>query len=142
DFFVDEGHTLEETKAWARTVVSRARSVFRKTTAGVDWKKLSLEQKLRFHEPDFSLAAEVLDEIADALYVIENICFLAEKAGIGKFKLREILQKYVGDVQMVTEFTIARHDIVGKFHAAMEHISKEHPKAKLYLVAHSEGTVV
>ena len=68
--------------------------------------------------PDFSLAGEVLDEIIDTVYVLENLFFLAEKSGLFKFDLRRVLEEYLGDVQLVAEFSYYRTDIVGRFQQA------------------------
>ena len=59
-----------------------------------------------------------------------------------KLELDEVLEEYLGDVQIVTEFGFFRLDIVGRFHRVMEQIYKNYPEANLHLVAHSEGTVV
>ena len=97
--------------------------------------------------PDFTLASEVLDEIIETIYVLENLFFIADKAGVFKFDLRRVLEEYLGDVQIVTEFAYHRTDIVGRFHRAMEEIYKKqcdllNPEVRLHIVAHSEGTVV
>lgn len=130
---VNEGSTLEETKAWARTVVARAQAL---------WMRAD-----RPGTPDFGLAAEVLDEIIETVYVLENLLFLADKLGLYKYDLRRVLEEYLGDVQIVTEFANYRREIVGRFHQAMEDIYGEQCKNKnqdvrLHIVAHSEGTVV
>lgn len=129
-----EGRTLEETKAWARTVVARAQALCEraKKDPNRNW----------IVPPDFSLAGEVLDEIIETVYVLENLTFIAEKAGLFKFDLREVLEDYLGDVQLVTEFSYYRTDVVGRFHEAMRSINEQHPNAHLHIVAHSEGSVV
>jgi hypothetical protein len=135
DKVLKEGSTLEETKAWASTVVARAQAIWARgrKTGAID--------------PDFSLAAEVLDEIIETVYVLENLLFLADKAGLFKFDLREVLDAYLGDVQIVAEFAEYRRDIVLRFHQAMQHIydeqrDKGNEDVRLHIVAHSEGTVV
>jgi hypothetical protein len=135
---VEEGRTLEETKAWARTVIARANAL---------WKKAKDSKKLQeMVEPDFGLAGEVLEEIIETVYVLENLTRLAEKAGLFKFDLKKLLDEYLGDVQIVAEFGYYRTDIVGRFHRAMESIYqqcvKDNPDVRLHIVAHSEGTVV
>lgn len=145
---VDEGRTLEEIKAWARTVVARARATFKEAE----------KRQPGLHGPDFSLAAEVIDEIIETIDVLENLAWITDKAGLMTFDLREVLDEYIGDVQIVTEFTYHRHDIIGRFHRALEQIhaadveekarearatnSPPKPPARLHIVAHSEGTVV
>jgi len=135
DKVLKEGSTLEETKAWARTVVARAQAI---------WARRRDADAI---PPDFSLAGEVLDEIIETVYVLENLLFLADKAGLFKFDLREVLEAYLGDVQIVAEFANYRRDIVLRFHQAMQHIYEEqrsigNDNVRLHIVAHSEGTVV
>jgi hypothetical protein len=132
---VKEGSTLEETKAWARTVVARAHALW--MHAG----------RPGFVTPDFGLAAEVLDEIIETVYVLDNLLFLADKAGLFKFDLTQVLEDYLGDVQIVTEFADYRTDIVIRFHQAMADIYAKQRKdgndqVRLHIVAHSEGTVI
>jgi len=134
---VQEKRTLEETKAWARTVVARARAVFYR-----GWNQLTETERQRLREPDFGQAGEVLEEVIDTVQVLENLCFLAQKAGVMKINIREVLSDYLGDVQLVTEYAQYRNDIIGRFHGAMEQIHNTYPNARLHIVAHSEGTVV
>ena len=136
---VKEGRTIEETKAWARTVVGRARFICNRNAR---MRRDANSKSSAAVEPDFSLAAEVLEEIIDTIHTLENLTFLADKAGVMKFDLNRVLEEYLGDVQIVTEFTLFRNDIVGRFHSAMQQIHSEHPEANLHIVAHSEGTVV
>ncbi len=138
---VQERRTLEETKAWARTVLARARFLFRKAR-DIAQSGGAVSGHPALIRPDFSLAAEVLEEIVDTVYVLENLAWLGEKAGLLKFDLRKVLEEYLGDVQIVTEFELFRYSILARFHRAMEQIEKAYPKARLHVVAHSEGTVV
>ena len=130
---VDERRTLEETKAWARTVIARARA---------HCLRAAKKNPGEIVPPDFNLAAEVLDEIVDTVDVLENLTFLADKAGLFKLDLRQVLDDYLGDVQLVAEFGNYRSEIVGRFFEAMASIHQQHPQARLHVVAHSEGTVV
>jgi len=132
---VSEGSTLEETKAWGRTVVARAHAL---------WLRAARDSGV---PPDFGLAAEVLDEIIETIYVLENLFFLAGKAGLFRFNLRQVLEDYLGDVQIVTEFSEYRSDIVARFHKAMNDVyraQKENgnSEVRLHIIAHSEGTVI
>jgi hypothetical protein len=131
---VKEGRTLEETKAWARTVVARARSLCDRARTDPN--------RNRIVPPDFGLVGQVLDEMIQTIYVLESLTFLAQKAGLFKFDLRRVLEEYLGDVQLVTEFSYHRKDILGRFHGAMKSIHKQYPHARIHIVAHSEGTVV
>ena len=135
---VKEGHTLEETKAWAHTVVARAEALCeRARTKGGN----------TIVPPDFNLAGEVLDDIIETVYVLENLLFLAQKAGFFRFDLRQVLEAYLGDVQVVAEFDDLRANILSRFHRAMENVYEQqcqlgNPEVRLHIVAHSEGTVV
>lgn len=134
DDVLKEGKTLEETKAWARTVVARANALCRKASQD--------DPQRTIIPPDFDHAGDVLDEIIDTVHVLENLVFIAKKAGILKFDIKEILMEYLGDVQLVTEFGYHRKNIVGRFHRAMEQIHEQSPNARIHIVAHSEGTVI
>lgn len=134
---VDKKDTLEETKAWGRTIVSQAEALY-------DTKAQSGAQ---LRPRDFALAGGVVDEIVEAMSVLENLSAVAEKAGLFKFELAPLLRNYVDDVQVVTEFEQYRRDILTCFHETMAHIDKvfkdcgrEAPE--IYIVAHSEGTVI
>lgn len=135
---VAEGHTLEETKEWARTVVARAQSLCLQARAN---------GRAGIVPPDFSRATEVLEEIIDTVHVLENLTFLAEKAGLGSFDLGSVLEDYLGDVQIVAEFRKQRAQIVGEFRRILkgvydQQVAAGNPEVRLHVVAHSEGTVV
>jgi hypothetical protein len=131
---IDDRHTMDETKAWARTVVSRLRAAYmRAKRQGTEPARGNL---------DFSMIAEVLDEMIDVINVLENLTFLARRAGLFEFNLRTLLERYVGDVQVFTEFEMFRHIILARFHSALASIHEQHEQARLHIVAHSEGTVV
>ena len=59
-----EGRTLDETKAWARTVVARAHALLRQA---------QMENRPGIIPPDFGLVAEVLEEIIDTVRVLEEV---------------------------------------------------------------------
>lgn len=127
------GDTIEETKAWAKTIVSRSEAVYRKRHQ---------DQQLLPH--DFDRAGGVIEEMIESVEVIENLCTVAEKMGLFKFDVAPLLRDYVNDVQVVTEFPRLREKIVGRFHKAMAGIVQEFGDSvpEIYIVAHSEGTVV
>jgi hypothetical protein len=130
--------TLEETKAWGATVVSRARAAY----------VAKVPKGRRLGDVDFRLCAGVIEEIVETITVLENLLFVFKKMGILKFDLAPLLRDYIGDVQIVTEFKYYRERIVARFHSAMAQILEafpaERPKGvpEIYVVAHSEGTVV
>ena len=126
------GHRIEETKAWARTVVQRVRARYL--------------NDLPLEEGDYLSAAATIDEMIDAIAVIGNLLFLAEKAGLCKFDLDDLLTSFVGDVQIVADFANYRQRILGKFRRILSEVLKPilecNREAEIYIVSHSEGTVV
>ena len=134
---VKEDDTLEETKAWGSSVVSRAHATYLRN---VEQRELTPE--------DFQLGAGVVEEIVETVKVMENLLALADKGGVFKFDLAPLLRDYIGDVQIVTEFKFYREKIVYRFHSAIDQIVKRFDKMfpgcspDIYIVAHSEGTVV
>jgi hypothetical protein len=123
------GYTLQETKAWCRSVVSRVRVLAERRSPG----------RTDIH---YSQIEYVLDEAIDAIGVMESLLFLARKAGVLDFDLKRILDDYLGDVQLVTEFSGVRDNIVGRLHEAFGNAHRLYPAAEIYVIAHSEGTVV
>ncbi len=127
------GYTIEETKAWAHTVVQRVRA------------RYSYED-LPLRERDYLSAAATIEEMIDAITVVGNLLFLAEKAGLAKFDLDDLLTSFVGDVQIVADFANYRERILRKFRRILSEVLKPilkcNPEADIYIVAHSEGTVV
>ena len=142
---MEKKDTLEETKAWGKTVVSRAQAEYEKKV-----KKLRRQAtgKGELSGADFALVAGAVDEIVETVDVLENLTRVAAKAGLFTFDLGPLLREYLGDVQVVTEFSYYRQQIVHRFHSLMEEILSKYceefgrPPAELHIVAHSEGTVV
>ncbi len=131
---VKQGDTLEETKAWGASVVSRAHAAY--------VRKVVKDPQL---EPaDFQLCADVIDEIIETVAVMEKLLAVTEKMGIFKFDLAPLLRDHIGDVQLVAEFGYYRQMIVTRFHSTMAQIIAEcgGEAPEIYLIAHSEGTVV
>ncbi|MCI0333105.1 MAG: MFS transporter, partial [Planctomycetes bacterium] len=125
--------TIEEIKRWAGTVVERVRLFEQQKPA-----------KPRRTDKDYALAASVIGEMIEGLNLFEKLLFLASKANIFQFDLKKLLVDYLGDVQIVTEFSNFRAKILRHFHEVLSRIAS-HPdnrEAELYLVAHSEGTVL
>lgn len=125
--------TLEETKAWGRSVVSRTRKTYESCV--VD-RALGTQ--------DFELAATVVEEVVESVAVMERLLTVADKAGVFKFDLGPLMRDYIGDVQLVTDFQVYRRKIVSRFQEAMARIATQCKAAPLeiYIVAHSEGSVV
>ena len=142
---VRDEHRLEEAKAWARTIVERLRLRYE-----IEHETVAEECRKRGHKhvapspPDFRLVKQVLSEMVQTIAVVDRLCFLADKAGIFRFDLRRLLDDYLGDVQVVAEFKQERAKVLDAFAKTMERIADEkaHPQAEIYIVSHSEGTVV
>src|SRR6266542_2547843 len=95
-----------------------------------------------FSDRQYELARTVIGEMAEGIQVLQWLFFLADRAGLFRFDLGKILVDYLGDVQVVTEFSNYRRQILDSFHGVMEQIHEEHPEAEIYIVAHSEGSVI
>ena len=128
---VGEQHTLEEAKQWARTIVERFRLRWRQRGKSAD-----------YEEADFVRIKAVLTEMIQTLAVLERLCYLAGRAGVFTFDLRKLLDDYLGDVQVVAEFENKRVEIIDAFKQTLRGVKTAYPKAEIYVVAHSEGTVV
>jgi hypothetical protein len=123
------GYILEESKRWARTVVERFRAHAK-------------EADMEMPKETYSLINTVLEEMIETIAILQRLTFLAEKAGIFKFDLNGLLVSYLGDVQLVTEFAVFRGDILAEFNKVMQAIMVKNGDADIYIIAHSEGTVV
>jgi hypothetical protein len=126
---VKNGYILEETKRWSRTIAERVRTC-------KDGKEVRLESST------YETIKRVLSEMIQTVNVLEWLTFLAEKAGFFKFRLKKLLNDYAGDVQIVTEYEVYRDKILAKFDEAMARAHLADGQAELYIVAHSEGSVV
>ncbi|MGI9025997.1 MAG: hypothetical protein ACR2GP_10525 [Burkholderiaceae bacterium] len=131
---VTERHTLEDAKKWASTIVERLR---------LRWNQEPENHPgIACDDSEFRLLKQVLTEMIQTVAVLERLCFLADRAGLFTFDLRKLLDDYLGDVQVVAEFGDSRHKIIKAFSDVMENANKEYPNAEIYVIAHSEGTVV
>ena len=123
-----QADTIEETKAWAKTVVERVRAL--------DC------QKHKDATINYEKTSAVVDEMIETIDVIESLLFLGKKAGIVEFDLKELLTDYIGDIQIVTEFADYRARILGQFHNVLRELDRRHQPDEIHIIAHSEGTVV
>jgi hypothetical protein len=128
---VDDQHTMEESKKWARTIVERLRMRWRATGSKGDCR-----------DANFDMTKMVLEEMIETLAVIERLCFVADRAGLFTFDVRKLLEDYLGDVQIVAEFGSERRKILDAFAATLAGVHKAYPAAEIFIIAHSEGTVV
>ncbi len=133
---VKEKYILEEPKKWARTMVERLELRVRRLNPGI-----SQAEKEKAHREN-DLIEQVLVEMIQGVVAADRLAFLAEKAGLFHFELKKLLNDYLNDVQVVTEFENDRKKLLEIFRSVMETTHNFFPKSELYIVAHSEGTVV
>ena len=126
-----EKYILEEPRKWARTLVERLRLNSLAEGPVQPRDRISDER-----------VEELLEEMIQGVTVADRIAFLAEKAGLFKFNLKKLLNDFLNDVQVVTEFEDYREQLLQIFAAVMERISIYFYASEVYIVAHSEGTVV
>lgn len=137
------GYIIEETKAWARTVVERVRARFGQCACQLDTRGPDNQPlRLRLKQDDYCAGADAIEEMVETFKVLDNLLFIAEKAGVLKFDLNYILTQYVGDVQLVADFADYRTNILSQFRQVLDKVHEGNKEADIYLVAHSEGTVV
>ena len=127
----ESGFVLEKTKRWARTVIGRL--VLRASQT---------KKPLPDREQDRLMT--VLDEMVETIAVLERLNFLAAKAGLFEFKLQRLLTDYVDDVQVVADFPSYRAQILERVDDVMKAglALGDGKPTELYIVAHSEGSVV
>ena len=124
-------HTLEEAKRWATTIIDRLRMRLQNTS-----------QASVCRSQDFELSKQILHEMIETIAVAERLCYLADRGGIFTFDLRKVLDDYLGDVQIVTEFRTQRQRILKAFRELMTKAHASCPNAEIFIIAHSEGTVI
>ncbi len=78
----------------------------------------------------------------EGVAVLDRLFFLLGKVTTFKFQLKDMLDSFHGDVQIVTDFEIQRGTLLGLFNAVMDKIRKANPDVDIYIISHSEGTVV
>jgi hypothetical protein len=130
----DTKNTTEESKAWAQTIVDKMRHFD-------NAKKQSTGRKSDLL--DYEKIGTVLLEMIDTIRVIENLLFLAKKAGLFEFKLGQLLTDFLGDVQIVTEYKDYGGNVFSRFAITMENLNRRLKNLEvIYVIAHSEGTVI
>ena len=165
-----EGFTIEETKAWARTVVARLRARYEGFTTPGDPLHKQADQNAaaasnaarpagsaalstvppeppHLESEEYRAVADALEEMIETFEVLGNLLWIAEKAGWLEFDLDTLLTSYIGDVQIVADFEEFRRGILQRFTNVLDAIqamTREHgiEDPEIYIVAHSEGTVV
>jgi hypothetical protein len=126
---VERKFDLEDIEPWVQTIVGRIRR--RKLANGGD-----------LGAKDQRMLEEVLGEMLQTVDVLDRLLFLTKKMGLFSFDLKEVLTDFIGDVQIVADFKSEGKRIGDKFSDLLDKVHKDHPGAEIYLVAHSEGTVV
>ncbi|HWM90030.1 MAG TPA: hypothetical protein VN493_04630 [Thermoanaerobaculia bacterium] len=125
----EEKYLLEDVQPWVRTVIGR---VHRHRMATRD-----------LTESDERMIEQVLGEMLQTIGVLDRLCFLADKMGIFSFDLKKVLVDFVDDVQIVAEFKREGGEIGQVFAERMQAVHEQFQDAEeIYIVAHSEGTVV
>jgi hypothetical protein len=76
-------NTTEESKAWAQTIVERVRAID-------EINKLDLPNLI-----DYRKMSAVIEEMIDSIRVMENLLFIAKKAGIFDFQLGQLLTDFL-----------------------------------------------
>jgi hypothetical protein len=123
-------NTTEDTKAWAQTVVERVKAM---DAADGEHSKLI----------DYNKASAVVAEMIDAIKVLDNLLFIATKAGLFQFNLGQLLTDFAGCVQLVADFKDYGGNIFNRFLLTMRNLRRRMPNLEsIYIIAHSEGTVV
>ncbi|WP_435008349.1 hypothetical protein P12x_005580 [Tundrisphaera lichenicola] len=131
-----EGHSLEEAKKWAATLVARIRMRDRVEKSTSDERQKAAKAR------DYQMLEQVIGEIIEGVAVLDRVLSLAGKVSSFKFQLKDLLDSFLGDVQVVTDFEVQRVKLLAQFHAIMDKIRQANGDADIYVVAHSEGTVV
>lgn len=130
---VKDGYKLEDAQAWAKTIVGRVR-------------QRAEESGQKYGEHEYSLLEEVLREIRETLGVLGRVFYLSAKMGLFSFDLDKIIKDYLDDVQLVAEFKEESICVVRRFSQKMDDIYREMSQngvtPEIYLVSHSEGTVI
>lgn len=120
---------LEDIEPWVQTIVGRIRR--RGLTTGGE-----------LNAKDQRMLEEVLGEMLQTVDVLDRLLFLTKKMGLFSFDLKKVLTDFIGDVQIVADFKSEGKRVGDKFSGLLDNVHKDHPGAEIYLVAHSEGTVV
>ncbi len=131
-----EFHVLEETVHWTHTISARLAWLSKGTTSLL-W------------SPSTRLAARIaLEDLSFALAQARGINRLLRVLGTGSRRLDQLLARYLGDVQLLTEYGRAREEILERFDARLETIRQAAARraqgkdVRIHVVAHSQGAVV
>lgn len=131
-----QGFRLEPAVPWSQTLVDKVKSL--KDAA-------NLVKKTATSDPDFELIRTVIGEMGEGLQLIGWLTSFAPQLQLPRFETDKIVSEYLGDVQFVAEFADIRSQILARFHETMQGVfqtAQLREGDEIYLIAHSEGTVV
>ncbi len=124
----DDGYRLEEATHWARTVVERLAQRH--------------SDPRKFGPKQFHLAGFVIEEIAETLALIQKVAMAGKLFKLSKKDVDTTLTRYLCDVQQVGDYQRQREKFRDRFLNRIEKLHRMYPKAKIHLIAHSEGTAI
>lgn len=125
---------LQESRSWALSLVSR----------------LQAEQEIREregapaqHSIDYDRVAMVLSEMGQTIHVLDRLSGILRLLHVSDFKLDDLLDAFLGDVQFIAEFRAFRDAVLERFDQTLAGVAGQlDPEDEIHFVAHSEGTVV
>lgn len=121
-------YRIEEVKHWARTVVERIGQRYG-GRGGLAPRSLHL-------------AAFVVEEIAESLAAIGILASLKKLGGFTRRSFDLTILRALGDIQQVGDYIRQRQKIRLRFLNRLSWLSKQYPKARIHIIAHSEGSPV
>ncbi|MGH9803234.1 MAG: hypothetical protein ACRD82_22960, partial [Blastocatellia bacterium] len=122
------GFQIEDASGWGKTIAGRVRN--RSTAEDKDKDKTC------------ALLEQVLKEGLQTINVLDRLFYLADKMEIFKFDLNRVIEDSLDDVQVVGDFEDRRTEILDAFDLQISKAYAKEPTADIYIIAHSEGTVV
>lgn len=137
---VTDQHTIEGAKTWANTIVDRLRLRWKDEIRKAEEEGKAYDADCK--EDDFIRLKLIFSEMIQTISVLERLFFLSDRAGLFTFDLGKLLNDYLGDVQIVTEFGLQRREILKTFNDILDKVHKKYTNAEIHIIAHSEGTVV
>ncbi len=148
------GYRLQESVAWADSVVDRlrdlcaakeaaAKEASAKETAATtsDRKVGSAAASAAKDTLNVDLAKAVFQELGTGLQKLNQFLKIAPMLGLSAFNIDALLVQFLGDVQYVTEFTDIREKIIARFEERMALLPLK-ANDEIIFITHSEGTVV
>jgi hypothetical protein len=124
----NESYVLEESVAWSHTIVERLGVVSNRVNIGDPF--------------DYDKIKRVLTDIGIAIRLSRWLNRGLTALGMGSFDLENTLVRYLGDVQLYSEFRQFRTEIMGRFRNVMNAIAAKSADADIHICGHSQGSVV